>query len=178
VPHIQQVLDGHRPFIVIDIRDLLVREQVQHRMIGAFEQTFPDAWASSPRVGNFMKRHPGRHHRTLVERTNRRPRHQLNCPYCDDWAGGFLDAVALRPDAWTPLMEDERAGTLMMPLLLLNGDFEFGDTVADEDAFLAEVPDMIPICIAGIHQFWKSRSYGPAVRAGRSRRKKGGGRRR
>ncbi len=95
-----------------------------------------------------------------------------------DWAGGFLDAVALRPDAWTPLMEDEHAGTLMMPLLLLNGDFEFGDTVTDEDAFLAEVPDMIPICIAGIHQFWKSRSYGPANPAGRSRRKKGGRRRR
>src|SRR6478735_4053410 len=27
-----------------------------------------------------------------------------------DWAGGFLDAVALRPMAWKPLMEHGRAG--------------------------------------------------------------------
>jgi uncharacterized protein len=41
-----------------------------------------------------------------------------------DWAGGFLDAVALRPQAWRPLMEDDHAGILMAPLFLLNGDME------------------------------------------------------
>src|SRR4051812_19435738 len=30
-----------------------------------------------------------------------------------DWAAGFLDAVALRPLAWGPLVEDDRAGILM-----------------------------------------------------------------
>ena len=39
-----------------------------------------------------------------------------------DWAGGFLDAVALRPQAWKPLMGDDRGGALMAPLFLLNGD--------------------------------------------------------
>ena len=43
-------------------------------------------------------------------------------------AGGFLDAVALRPQAWKPLIEDHRAGILMAPLFLLNGDMEITET--------------------------------------------------
>ena len=41
-----------------------------------------------------------------------------------DWAGGFLDAVALRPMAWKSLIESDDAGILMAPLFLLNGDLE------------------------------------------------------
>lgn len=70
-----------------------------------------------------------------------------------DWAGGFLDAVALRPLAWKPLMEDD-AGVLMAPLFLLNGDMELGDDAADKNEVLAEAADMIPICITGIQEFW------------------------
>ena len=76
-----------------------------------------------------------------------------------DWAGGFLDAVALRPEAWTPLMGDDDAGMLMVPLLLLNGDLEFRDGpdgAVDEVEFLTEVLDMIPTCITGINQFWRN----------------------
>jgi yecA family protein len=32
-----------------------------------------------------------------------------------DWANGFLDAVALRPEAWEPLITHRRAGIMMMP---------------------------------------------------------------
>jgi uncharacterized protein len=39
-----------------------------------------------------------------------------------DWAGEFLDAVTLRPMAWKPLLDHDRAGILMAPLFLLNGD--------------------------------------------------------
>jgi uncharacterized protein len=42
-----------------------------------------------------------------------------------DWAAGFLDAVALRPKAWEPLITHHRAGIMMLPILLLNGDAEF-----------------------------------------------------
>src|SRR5580704_14616287 len=45
-----------------------------------------------------------------------------------DWAGGFLDAVALRPEAWITLMQDDRAGILLAPLFLLNGDIEIADS--------------------------------------------------
>jgi uncharacterized protein len=73
-----------------------------------------------------------------------------------DWAGGFLDAVALRPRAWKPLVGDDRAGILMAPLFLLNGDLVLDDSVVDEDEILAEAPDMIPACVAGIHEFWRT----------------------
>ncbi len=91
-----------------------------------------------------------------------------------DWAGGFLDAVALRAQAWRPLIEDDRAHTLMAPLFLLNGDIELDDGAAGEDELLAEASDMIPICIAGIHEFWRN-CRAPSFGRGRS---KSGGRRR
>jgi uncharacterized protein len=71
-----------------------------------------------------------------------------------DWAAGFLDAVALRPDAWVPLIESDNAGILMAPLFLLNGDLEIDDA-NNENELLAHASDMIPTCIAGIHAFWR-----------------------
>ena len=76
-----------------------------------------------------------------------------------DWAAGFLDAVALRTRAWEPLIEHDRAGIMILPILLLNGDAELDagpDSAIDEDEFLAEVPEIIPACVAGIHEFWKN----------------------
>jgi len=92
-----------------------------------------------------------------------------------DWAGGFLDAVALRPKAWERLIESDNAGILMAPLFLLNGDIEIADSPADENELLAEASDMIPTCIAGIHEFWRNYEE-PSVGRGRSR--PGGHRRR
>jgi uncharacterized protein len=79
-----------------------------------------------------------------------------------DWAGGFLDAVAIRPMAWKPLVEDDRAGILMAPLFLLNGDLMLDDNVVDEDEIVAEAPDMIPACVAGIHNFWRTYQRPPS----------------
>ena len=76
-----------------------------------------------------------------------------------DWAAGFLDAVALRPKEWEPLITHDRAGIMIMPILLLNGDAELDagpDSAVDADEFLAEVPEIIPACVAGIHEFWKN----------------------
>jgi uncharacterized protein len=77
-----------------------------------------------------------------------------------DWAGGFLDAV-----------ESDNAGILMAPLFLLNGDMEIADSAADENELLAEASDMIPTCIAGIHEFW--RNY-QKPQSGRGRSRSGG----
>src|SRR5580704_3065927 len=75
-----------------------------------------------------------------------------------DWAAGFLDAVSLRPKAWEPLIAHDRAGIMIMPILLLSGDAQLDTrtgTAVDNEALLAEVPDIIPACVAGIHDFWK-----------------------
>jgi uncharacterized protein len=91
-----------------------------------------------------------------------------------DWACGFLEAVALRATAWEPLIESDGAGILMTPLFLLSGDMEIADDAADENELLAEASDMIPTCIAGIHEFWRNYRKPPS-RRGRSR--SGGSRR-
>ena len=91
-----------------------------------------------------------------------------------DWARGFLDAVALRAQAWRPLIEHDRAGSLLAPLFLLNGDIELDDSVANEDELLAEASDMIPTCVAGIHEFWRNYRKPPSSRrrsSARGRRK-------
>ena len=44
----------------------------------------------------------------------------------------------------------------MAPLFLLTGDMEIADGAADENELLAEAADMIPTCVAGIHEFWRS----------------------
>jgi uncharacterized protein len=91
-----------------------------------------------------------------------------------DWAGGFLDAVTLRPMAWKPLLDHERSGMLMVPFLLLNGDIKLGDgpdSVATEEEFLAEAPDIITACAAGIHEFWKDRRRKPVAKMQRTQRK-------
>jgi len=88
-----------------------------------------------------------------------------------DWAGGFLDAVALRPTEWEALIRHRRGRMMMMPFLLLNGDAELhvgSDGPVDEEAFLTEVPDIIPACVAGIHEFWRNYRK-PSYGRGRSR---------
>jgi uncharacterized protein len=98
-----------------------------------------------------------------------------------DWAAGFLDAVALRKKAWEPLIEHDRAGIMILPILLLNGDAELDagpDSAIDEDEFLAEVPDIIPACVAGIRDFWRLGGTLRKPRSGRGRSTSEGRRRR
>ncbi len=84
-----------------------------------------------------------------------------------DWAEGFADAIRLRPEAWRPLLEDREALVMLMPILALCGEAEGGsplelDPEADAD-LLAEAPELIPACVAGIDGFWKERRGRPAV---------------
>jgi uncharacterized protein len=75
-----------------------------------------------------------------------------------DWAEGFLEAIALRPEAWHTLILDKEAALLLVPILAL-GSEEAGDIEAglDADGLLAEAPELIPICVFGIRQFWRGR---------------------
>ena len=97
-----------------------------------------------------------------------------------DWASGFLDAISLRPKAWEPLIAHDRAGIMIMPILLLSGDAQLDtgtDSAVDKEAFLAEVPDIIPACVAGIHEFWKNSGTHRKPLSRRDRSSRGGRRR-
>jgi uncharacterized protein len=39
-----------------------------------------------------------------------------------DWCAGFLQAVDLEPEAWSPLFDDPVLGPLLVPIALLGGD--------------------------------------------------------
>ena len=61
---------------------------------------------------------------------------------------------------------------MIMPILLLNGDAELDagpNGAVNEEDFMAEVPDIIPACVAGIHEFWKSNGTDGKPRSSRRR---------
>jgi hypothetical protein len=61
----------------------------------------------------------------------------------------------------------------MTPLFMLNGDTEMDESGADENEVLAEASGMIPICITGIHEFWRKPSdAGPESRSRPGRRRR------
>lgn len=97
-------------------------------------------------------------------------------PIVTDWAVGFLEALALRPEAWEPLINDPEAHVALVPLLLCGRDVDVAEEIEewfDEETFVAELPDMLPVCVFRIHKFWQNRNRpGPPRRtraAGRSR---------
>lgn len=76
-----------------------------------------------------------------------------------DWAEGFMQAVALRPLAWKPLLTSETNITLMLPILALCCD-EDGEPLLDlpqdvEDSLFAEAGDIIPACVLDIADYWR-----------------------
>jgi uncharacterized protein len=95
-----------------------------------------------------------------------------------DWAEGFVDAIRLRPEAWRPLLEDREALVMLMPILALCGDAEGGSPLEldlEEDAdLLAETPELIPACVAGIDGFWKERRGRPKAGSGQAKSAKVG----
>lgn len=74
-----------------------------------------------------------------------------------DWAADFLDAIALRPRAWEGLRRNRRVGNFLAPLLIL-GDTEHHARhlgAIDERKLSTVIPDIIPACAVGIHDFWE-----------------------
>jgi uncharacterized protein len=90
-----------------------------------------------------------------------------------DWAAGFLDAIELRRKAWEPLFHHRPASILLDPLLIL-GDIEAfaNERVVSEreKQFYSSVPNVIPTCIKGIHDFWQDRRERQKAQPRRGRR--------
>ena len=85
----------------------------------------------------------------------------------EPWAEGFMAALALRADAWCPMILDREAHILLAPILALTTD-ENGkpmlpiDPVKDA-AMLATAHDMIPPAIVAIRQFWRAQDPFPTA---------------
>lgn len=74
----------------------------------------------------------------------------------EHWSRGFISAVAMMEDMWTPLLESESAGFLAMIRALTRED----ETV--EERKIMDDPELqnlliagLPLTVRSIHQFWK-----------------------
>jgi uncharacterized protein len=80
-----------------------------------------------------------------------------------DWAAGFMDAVILRGKAWEPILVDEEARMLLLPLMVLGSEderplFDEPPLPADEiETLVAEGADIIVESVPAIYEFWKER---------------------
>ena len=84
-----------------------------------------------------------------------------------DWAEGFMHAVALRADAWEPLLRSKRHGRLLLPILVLfadeNGDSALGLEPDAEQRMMAAADEFIPVCVIEIAAYWRKRRPTPAT---------------
>ncbi len=88
-------------------------------------------------------------------------RHEEAGAFAADWAEGFMQAVALRADAWEPLVRSKRHGRLLFPILALcadeHGDSALGLEPDEEDRVMAEAAEFIALCVIEIAAYWRKR---------------------
>jgi uncharacterized protein len=82
----------------------------------------------------------------------------------EDWAVGFMQAVAMRSDAWEPALLDDEGAMMLIPIGIIAGIAEPDIGLHDADlpeAFLDELmeqaPDLLPGCVVGLRTFWAER---------------------
>ena len=83
----------------------------------------------------------------------------------EDWAVGFMQAVALRSDAWEPALYDDETAMLLIPIGIIAGlsEPEIGlndATLSDEflDELMERAADLLPGCVLGLRAFWMDRA--------------------
>ncbi|HUB48500.1 MAG TPA: UPF0149 family protein [Acetobacteraceae bacterium] len=93
--------------------------------------------------------------------------HTGNC-ITEDWAVGFMQAVALRPDAWEEVLRDNETAILLIPIGIIAGVAEPEVAVATGsfpdgflDDLLEQAPDVLPGCVVGLREFWSARTNAP-----------------
>ncbi|HQT76436.1 UPF0149 family protein [Acidiphilium multivorum] len=91
-----------------------------------------------------------------------------------DWAEGFLEAIDMRREAWSPLLRDPKARVVLLPILALCGEAE-GNPLLKVDVdpdILSAAPALIPTCVFAIRAFWRGgTSWGsplPGSKVGRN----------
>jgi uncharacterized protein len=69
--------------------------------------------------------------------------------------------VALRADAWEPLMRSKRLGRLLLPILAVcadeDGESVLGLDLDEEVRVMTEVAELIPACVIEIAAYWRKR---------------------
>ncbi len=97
----------------------------------------------------------------------------------EDWAVGFMQAVALRSDAWEPALFDDETAMLLIPIGIIAGlsepEIGLNDATLPEeflDELVERAADLLPGCVLGLRAFWMERADTPSPERppGRKRR--------
>jgi yecA family protein len=72
-----------------------------------------------------------------------------------EWATSFLRGVAMHPDAWRPLLDDEEHVPPLGLIFALASEHEGEDDRPPTREELEEVLDNLPLAVAGIHAYWR-----------------------
>jgi uncharacterized protein len=82
----------------------------------------------------------------------------------EDWAVGFMQAVALRSDAWEPALFDDESAMLLIPIGIIAGlsepDIGLNDSKLSAeflDDLMERAADLLPGCVHGLRAFWMAR---------------------
>jgi uncharacterized protein len=67
-----------------------------------------------------------------------------------EWAGGFLEGISMREEAWRPLLDDEELSQMLAPVLAA------ADEQARPEQREAAFED-IPTCVYDLRDFWHTR---------------------
>jgi uncharacterized protein len=83
----------------------------------------------------------------------------------EDWAVGFMQAVALRSDAWEPALFDDETAMLLIPIGIIAGMSEpeigLNDAALSEDFLddlMERAAELLPGCVLGLQAFWMERA--------------------
>jgi uncharacterized protein len=88
----------------------------------------------------------------------------------EDWAAGFMQAVALCDASWRTLFSDADAVALLIPIAAIAGLALPEDAPADLalpdamlDRFIRDAEQVLPPCVVGLRRFWRARGVTPAA---------------
>jgi uncharacterized protein len=164
-------LDGFLAGVVIG-PEMIVPSEFLPVVWGGAQPEFADAAEAEAILGSILGRY-----NELAEGLDATPQSyapvfwqdQAGNSITEDWAVGFMQAVALRSDAWEPALHDDEVAMLLIPIGIIAGlaEPEIGlndATLSDEflDDLMERAADLLPGCVLGLRAFWMDRANSAA----------------
>ena len=91
-------------------------------------------------------------------------------PLVSDWAHGFMHAVSLRTEIWDPLLNDEDAALLLIPIGMMaslatdDPDPEMLLPAEDMEELLEDIDMTMIACVIGLQTYWRDHPVQPPLR--------------
>jgi uncharacterized protein len=85
----------------------------------------------------------------------------------EEWCEGFITGTQLDADGWEALVHDEENFSLLTPILALVDEEAMRELLAadqEEKATREKALALIPLAVAGMHDYWRSRRKEPLTR--------------